>query len=227
MQADFIKSGRLSDSGFPDENHDITMDSTAFSMHYRSLARSELGELKTPSRMGLVSAEKTLTDDVSDANQGGLMVMTNDGKLILESSLLHDDFRSGGKDSNEMSLVRDDPHRYDYGRLSPTLDALLAEGSEDLHHASLQHLVDPISTSIFDENASGQKDLIGFEDEEIGSTHDINEMITAASDDVQEANIMSIQHVMKDVSNRHDWSANASDPINTLEQPINVRIIHF
>lgn len=31
-----------------------------------------------------------------------------------------------------MSLIGNNPNRYDYGGLSPTLDALLAEGCQDL-----------------------------------------------------------------------------------------------
>ncbi|KAK4802942.1 hypothetical protein SAY86_001145 [Trapa natans] len=175
VQPGFIRPGRFSDSGLSDENNDITMDSTAFSMHYHSLARSETGELKTPSRMGHGSTENFLNQDVTDGNQGSLMAMTNAGKLILESSLLLDDSKSAGKDSNEMSLVGDDTHKYDYGRLSPTLDALLAEGNKDLH----------------------------------------------AYVDVQEANAMSIQHVMRDVSNRHDCPAYTSDSSHTPQRPIN------
>lgn len=232
MQSDFIRPGRLSDSAFSDENHDITMDSTAFSMHYRSLARSESeGDLKTPSRMGLDFSEKTPTQDATETNQGSLMVMTNAGKMTLESSFPCDGAGSDGKDLNEMSLVGEEPHMYDYGRLSPTLDALLAEGSKDLHCASLSHLADYKPSSIFDENASGQQDLIGFGDEEIGRSFCDTNVAIAAAVDAQDANnyssIMPIQHVMKDVSNRHDWSANASESINTPERPINVRIIYF
>ncbi|XP_031407340.1 uncharacterized protein LOC116215672 isoform X2 [Punica granatum] len=223
VSASFIRPGRLSDSAASDENHDVTMDSTAFSMHFRSLARSESGgDLKTPSRAGLGFEEKTLTQDAAEeTNQGSLMVMTNARKLNQESSLPLDKFRSGGNDSNEMSLVGENQHRYDYGRLSPSLDALLAGGNEDLHWASVSLLADLNSLSGFDENRSSEKDLIDFGDEAIvGSTHDTDEVISAADVEVQEAN--PIQQVMKDVSNRNDWSASMPEykSISTPEQLI-------
>lgn len=57
----FIRQGQLSDSAALDDNHDVTMDSTAFSMHFRSLARSESGvDFKTPTGVNLSFEEKTL-----------------------------------------------------------------------------------------------------------------------------------------------------------------------
>nr|XP_016436826.1 PREDICTED: uncharacterized protein LOC107762943 isoform X2 [Nicotiana tabacum] len=60
VSPNFIRPGRLSDSAVSDENHDITMDSTAFSMHFRRFVRSDSGiDLKTPTEVSF--DEKTPT----------------------------------------------------------------------------------------------------------------------------------------------------------------------
>ncbi|KAI8552217.1 hypothetical protein RHMOL_Rhmol06G0249000 [Rhododendron molle] len=136
VSASFIQHGRFSDSAASDENHDITLDSTAFSMHFRSLARSDSGgDLKTPMGVHLSFEEKTPTQNTVPANIGSSMVLTV-AKPISESSTSVDKL-SGCRYSNDMSLVGESPQRYDYGRLSPGLDALLAEGSKDLHAVSV------------------------------------------------------------------------------------------
>ncbi|KAA8526644.1 hypothetical protein F0562_008153 [Nyssa sinensis] len=133
VSASFIRPGRLSDSAVSDENCDITMDSTAFSMHFHSLARSDLGgDLKTPTRVHLSFDEKTPFQNTIPTNLGSSMVLTV-SKKPLSQSYMPVEKLSGSTDSNDMSLVGENPHRYDYGRLSPGLDALLAEGSKDLH----------------------------------------------------------------------------------------------
>ncbi|KAE8654873.1 hypothetical protein F3Y22_tig00117034pilonHSYRG00048 [Hibiscus syriacus] len=96
----FIRPDRLSDSAASDDNHDITMDSTAFSMHFIALH-----------------------------DQKSLMVLTKVGKPKSPSPVPIDTF-SGGRDSSDMSLVGESMHRYDYGKLCPKLEALLAGGSE-------------------------------------------------------------------------------------------------
>ncbi|XP_058787220.1 uncharacterized protein LOC131661633 [Vicia villosa] len=116
VSTDFIKPGRLSDSGVSD---DITMDSTAFSMHYRSLARSDSGDLKTPTRF---DASMT-TPDAS----GSYMELTDGKKKAPQSPVL----RSGSGDSDYMSIVGQS-ETYDYARLSPGLVAILSYGSKDL-----------------------------------------------------------------------------------------------
>ncbi|KAF5960643.1 hypothetical protein HYC85_001852 [Camellia sinensis] len=132
VSASFIRPGRLSDSAASDENHDITMDSTAFSMHFRSLARSDSGgDLKTPTGVHLYFEEKTPTQNIVSTDLGSSMVLTVAKEPISISSTFVD------KLSGDMSLVEENPHKYDYGRLSPGLDALLAEGSKDLHTVSV------------------------------------------------------------------------------------------
>lgn len=124
VSTDFIKPGRLSDSGVSD---DITMDSTAFSMHYRSLARSDSGDLKTPTRF---DATMTTPGQNSDT-LGSYMELTDGEKKAPQSPVL----RSGSGDSDYMSIVGQS-ETYDYARLSPGLVAILAYGSKDLDGVS-------------------------------------------------------------------------------------------
>ncbi|XWS36668.1 hypothetical protein CRYUN_Cryun20dG0105200 [Craigia yunnanensis] len=131
VSANFIRPGRLSDSAASDDNHDITMDSTAFSMHFRSLVRSESGDLNTSSGVRLASEEKTPCQAMP-SDPESFMVLTKVKKLKSPSPVPINKF-SGGRDSNDMSLVGESMQSYDYGRLSPTLEALLAEGSKEFN----------------------------------------------------------------------------------------------
>ena len=135
MSASFIRPGRLSDSAASDEHHEETLDTTAFSMHYRSLARSESGELKTPTAVRLVFEEKT--KDSNPTGSGNSMALTEIKKLGSQSLVVPSEKVRVGEDSDDMSIVDANPNTYDYGRLSPTLDALLAESSKDLNAESV------------------------------------------------------------------------------------------
>ncbi|XP_004502105.1 uncharacterized protein [Cicer arietinum] len=126
VSTDFIRPERLSDSGVSD---DITMDSTAFSMHYRSIARSESGDLKTPTRF-----DATMTTvGQSSGTPGSYMELTKREKKVLQTPDL---VASSGGDSDDMSIEGEQRKTYDYGRLSPSLVAILAQGSSDLHSVS-------------------------------------------------------------------------------------------
>ncbi|KAL3363644.1 hypothetical protein AABB24_012746 [Solanum stoloniferum] len=131
VSPNFIRPGRLSDSAASDENHDITMDSTAFSMHFRRFVRSDSGiDLKTPTEVSF--EEKTPTQ----TSQRSSMELTMANKPISQSSMPVANF-SGISDSSDMSLIGENSRRYDYGILSPDLEALLAEGQERLHAVSV------------------------------------------------------------------------------------------
>lgn len=121
----------MSDSAASDENHDLTMDSTAFSMHFRSLARSESGDLKTPTGGQLFFEEKTPTD----SNKGSSMVYTLGKKPVPKSPVPITEI-SANHGSNDMSLVGESPNKYDYAKLSPELDALLAKTRKNLLYVS-------------------------------------------------------------------------------------------
>ncbi|XWS47286.1 hypothetical protein CRYUN_Cryun14cG0139500 [Craigia yunnanensis] len=132
VSANFIRPGRLSDSAASDNNDDITMDSMAFSMHFRSIVRSESGDLNTSTGVRLASEEKTPWEATMPSDPESFMVLTKVKKLKSPAPVPINKF-SGGRDSNDMSLVGESMHSYDYGRLSPTLEALLAEGSKEFN----------------------------------------------------------------------------------------------
>ncbi|KAB2634448.1 hypothetical protein D8674_041648 [Pyrus ussuriensis x Pyrus communis] len=137
VSANFIRPGRLSDSAASDDIHEATLDTTAFSMHYHSLARSDSGgDLKTPTAVRLAFEEKTPIHNTNVTDSGSLMSLTKPKMVTLQSSVPADRVRSG-EDSNDMSIIEENPHKYDYGRLSPILDALLAGGSKDMHADSV------------------------------------------------------------------------------------------
>ncbi|KAK3184576.1 hypothetical protein Dsin_031862 [Dipteronia sinensis] len=159
VSANFIRPGRLSDSSASDINPDITMDSTAFSMHFRSIARSESGDLKTPTVVHIGFEEKT-PSQVATSDSGNFMVFTKAKKPISQTSPPVGKV-SGSRDSNDMSLVGENPHRYDYGRLSPSVEAILAKGSEDISAVSIFGSASDTKpfkkseVSIFQENGCG------------------------------------------------------------------------
>lgn len=136
VSANFIRPGRLSDSMASDDNRDVTMDSTTFSMHFRSLVRSDSGvDLKTPTGDHLFFEEKTPTN--AD-NAGSSMVITMGKKPIPIVSTVPME-ASSGHYSSDMSIVGETFNKYDYGKLSPRLEALLVESRKDLLSFGVSH----------------------------------------------------------------------------------------
>ncbi|KAL8130838.1 uncharacterized protein LOC141711470 isoform X2 [Apium graveolens] len=134
VSGSFIRPGRLSDSTPYDDNHEVTMDSTAFSMNFRSLAKSDSGgDVLSSTGVQLTFDEKTPTQNSIPINQGSTMVLTVAKKPNLQSSSPPLAKSRSNSDSNDMSLVGDFSRRYDYGGLSPGLDELLAQTSKGLH----------------------------------------------------------------------------------------------
>ncbi|GAB4825332.1 hypothetical protein Ancab_008204 [Ancistrocladus abbreviatus] len=183
VSADFIKPGRLSGSAASDEHRDITMDSAAFSMHFRSLARSDSGgEFKTPTAVCLSFGERTPSQTTTSATFGNMMALTGTKKPGTQSSLRISKVTDGG-DSNDMSLVGTNPNRYDYGKLSPELDALLAEGSDVVQPILLSNYVEGLNSSPrlrkenlspkFGQNGSEKKDREDDRDASIGAYVDV------------------------------------------------------
>ena len=120
----------MSDSVASDDHHDLTMDSTSFSMHFHSIAGSESGiDLKTPTRGQLFFEEKTPTN----SNKESSLVFTL-GKPHVPRSFVSATEASENQSSNDMSLVLGNTNKYDYEKLSPELDAILAENRKNLLH---------------------------------------------------------------------------------------------
>ncbi|KAH6824203.1 hypothetical protein C2S53_011714 [Perilla frutescens var. hirtella] len=155
VSANFIKPGRLSDSAASVDHHEVTMDSTAFSMHYCSLAKSESGiDLKTPTGGQLFFEEKTPTR----SNEGSSMIFTLGKKPIPKSSSPVTEV-SANHSSNDMSLVGENPKKYDYDKLSPGLDALLAESRKSLRHVSQSDAITSLSPKRSTRQVSSSVDL--------------------------------------------------------------------
>ncbi|OAY76142.1 hypothetical protein ACMD2_17306, partial [Ananas comosus] len=121
VSTSFIRSGRPSDSGMSeDSNHDITLDSTAFSLHFRSIAPPDDRSANSAGSL------RTLRQIQNLGEPAGF-------KKIFANSKLSDGKASANRDGfSDMSLVADNPSRYDYGRLSPTLEALLNEVNQTM-----------------------------------------------------------------------------------------------
>lgn len=127
VSSSFIRSG-LSDSAVSNDDDELTLDARTFTEQFRHLLppNSE-GNYKTPTRTPLTFDGKTPpTGSTIGTNPESFMALTGLDKLSPAASV------SGGKSSGsggDMSLVEENPCMYDYGRLSPTLEANIAEGS--------------------------------------------------------------------------------------------------
>ncbi|XP_050205439.1 uncharacterized protein LOC126655347 [Mercurialis annua] len=195
VSVSFLRHGRFSDSAASDDNHDVTMDSTAFSMHFRSLARSESG--------GNTSIEKKTPSHIATPSDSELMDLTK-AKKLLPRFCLSVEKASGGRDSNDMSLISENPRNYDYGKLSPNLETLLAEGSKDLNDASVSHstnqnLLKRAEAFLSNEILNGQVDEEDYEEKEagkIGNTGKTTVDVSEGQMELDEANgSLSSNHV--------------------------------
>ncbi|GAB2262371.1 hypothetical protein Droror1_Dr00003368 [Drosera rotundifolia] len=187
VSADFIRPGRLSGSAVSNDNHDLTMDSAAFSMHFRSLASMEFGgELKTPKGISLVFDEKTPNQNVTTRTPGNSMVLTGSEKKKFVDSSSHINGTSDGGRSNDMTIEAEKPRTYDYGRLSPELEALLAQG-EDVRVGSICNEADglPLTT-----DAVTKEKMIS---EVHPSGHEFHSLME--SSDAQVAHLESTDHI--------------------------------
>ncbi|XVF81402.1 hypothetical protein PTKIN_Ptkin15bG0152300 [Pterospermum kingtungense] len=210
VSANFIRPGRLSDSAASEDNHDITMDSTAFSLHFRSIVRSDSGDLNTSTRVHLASEEKTPCETTMPSDPESFMVLTKVKKLKSPSPSPINKF-SGGRDSNDMSLVGESMHRYDYGRLSPTLEVLLAEGSMEINAIPASDSTSPklsiSEVALSHDNESDSMELSHYRNSDICNinNHDMSgEGISFAQDKLVEATgdltISLTDKIMRDCS---------------------------
>ncbi|CAA7407808.1 unnamed protein product [Spirodela intermedia] len=124
VSTSFIRSGGLSEVS-DDNNHDITLDSTAFSMHF-----SNILPLDDPS-INSVESPRTPTG-LSVTNDSEGFVLHSDAKKIPSRFGL---LKANGY-SSDMTLVAEYSNRYDYGKLSPTLQVLLAKVNETIQPQS-------------------------------------------------------------------------------------------
>lgn len=160
VSASFIRPGRLSDSAASDSNHDITMDSTAFSMHFRSLVMSESGELRTPGESHFFFGDKTPSQVGTPSDSRNFMLLT-EAKKHGSQSTPHAFKVSRSRGSNDMSLVGEHSNRFNYGQLSPTTEAIIAKVGENGNGGSIFDMQSPKKSegSIAQENGCGSMDL--------------------------------------------------------------------
>jgi hypothetical protein len=108
VSASFIQTGRPSDSGMSeDDNHDITMDSRTFSLHFRNIA--------PPDDCTANSAASLMTPNT--ASEGPLKELTASNPAT--TSIYGRDMLT------DMSLLSGNPRTYDYDKLSPTLSSMM------------------------------------------------------------------------------------------------------
>ncbi|MCL7050994.1 hypothetical protein MKW94_012701 [Papaver nudicaule] len=140
VSSSFIKSG-LSDSAVSNDNDELTLDARTFTENFRQLLppNSE-GNFKTPIRTPLTFDGKTPpTGSTMRTNSGSLMALTGLDKLSPAASVSGS--KSSGGGGGDMSLIEENSCMYDYGRLSPTLEANLAEGSKIVNDLFISYQV--------------------------------------------------------------------------------------
>ncbi|XP_020678447.1 uncharacterized protein LOC110096713 isoform X2 [Dendrobium catenatum] len=121
VSTSFINSGHLSESGMPDDNsHDITLDSTAFSLHFRNIAPPDdqsvnsAGSLRTP-----------IGDTMPTMPLGFFVGSDQTEKLSSKCSVGEKSNVSG--DRNNINLNIGGFRSHEYGKLSHSLEALMDE----------------------------------------------------------------------------------------------------
>ncbi|OVA19737.1 hypothetical protein BVC80_9059g60 [Macleaya cordata] len=183
------------------------------------------GNFKTPTRTQLTFEGKSPTGNSTPNHSGSFMVLTGDDKPIPRPSV------SGGKSSgcggsnDDMSLIDDNPHMYDYGKLSPTLDALLAESSKIMHDVSVSNQVNisksssPLNVSsrcnTFDDPGSEVKELNDSGDNElvhVDTQDPPTEMVSDVNSKLSEGNGGSSTSLIDQISNACSSSATDALP---------------
>ncbi|MFS7921751.1 hypothetical protein Hanom_Chr03g00240561 [Helianthus anomalus] len=165
VSTNFIRRDLL-DSAGSDENHDQTMDSTAFSMHYHSLARSDSGDMKTSTRVHLFEEKTPTLSSVPSDNTRNSMQLTLVNKPDFHPNISTSN-TSTGSPSNDMSLVGHYHDKYDYGNLLPVMDPLMTEDNNDMHVVSnISVLKSPIKDGKQNENGSDFMDFSYNQDNE-------------------------------------------------------------
>ncbi|WVZ79449.1 hypothetical protein U9M48_027025 [Paspalum notatum var. saurae] len=108
VSASFLQTGRPSDSGMSEDgNHDITLDSRTFSLHFRNIA--------PPDDCTANSAASLTTPNMASKGLVKELTASDPGRTS-----------SSGRDAlTDMSLLTGNPRSYAYGQLSPTLDSMM------------------------------------------------------------------------------------------------------
>ncbi|KAF7102899.1 hypothetical protein CFC21_103956 [Triticum aestivum] len=179
VSASFIQSGRPSDSGMSEDNgHDLTLDSHTFSLHFNNVIPP---------------------DDCSLHSAGSLRTLGPESATPLKALKGSESVKSsGGRDAlTDMSLCAENPKRYDYTNLSPTLNNLLQEVQEptspkdETNFITAKHA---LTLPAFEKERRQEKSYIGngVSSDELGSVSSLEEHITSSSDPTGEDNAMVV-----------------------------------
>ena len=179
VSASFIQSGRPSDSGMSEDNgHDLTLDSHTFSLHFNNVIPP---------------------DDCSLHSAGSLRTLGSESATPLKALKGSESVKSsGGRDAlTDMSLCAENPKRYDYTNLSPTLNNLLQEVQEptspkdETDFITAKHA---LTLPASEKEHRQEKSYIGngVSSDELGSVSSLEEHITSSSDPTEEDNAMVV-----------------------------------
>ncbi|XP_026378750.1 uncharacterized protein LOC113273208 [Papaver somniferum] len=129
----FIR-GHLSASAVSDDsNYETTLDSTDFKLHFQNLNQSDTeSDFKTPTRSHLsLECRTPSTGDLTGTNStGNLMFGVHKPTPAVSVS---GGTSSGAGAGNDMSLIDENSHIYDYGTLSHTLEAMMSKSQNILY----------------------------------------------------------------------------------------------
>ncbi|CAL9779312.1 unnamed protein product [Musa acuminata subsp. burmannicoides] len=153
VSTSFIGSGRLSESGMSDDtNHDVTLDSTAFSLHFRNIA---LADDCTADSM---RSMRTPTGDATTAGAASIIVPTGSKNPFLGSKLFAGNLSGSVGGSSNMSLIEEKSSKYDYGKLSSTLVNLLDQVNRSIQTRSPKSANKVIASDSHLSEVSGAKE---------------------------------------------------------------------
>ncbi|KAL6603848.1 hypothetical protein ACP70R_044209 [Stipagrostis hirtigluma subsp. patula] len=217
VSTSFIQSGRPSDSGISeDDNHDITLDSRTFSLHFRNVAPSDdctansAASLMTPNPASTESAMELIVSEPGVKSSGGRGTFT------------------------DMSLFTDDHESHDYAKRPPTLNNLVQKIKAVQQTMSPKAGVGDVTPNRFLNLAASDKEnreenlCIGndISSDELGTVNTLQEHISmqnpvsGGTDPVQEDNAMIIVgHVQSQENCDHGHVVVDPGVNKTLEPP--------
>lgn len=219
VSASFIQTGRPSDSGMSeDDNHDITMDSRTFSLHFRNIA--------PPDDCTAYSAGSLMTPNT--ASEGPLKELTASNPARASIN---------GRDTlTDMSLLSGNPRTYGYDKLSPTLNSMMKKikGSKQTNSPKLgisDVTPDCVLTLSTSEEESREENLCidnGVSSDELVMVNTIAEHISmrnpvsTSTDLIQDDNEMIIDVQENSKNCNHDHMDDDPGANNTAEPPAKI-----
>ncbi|RWW66960.1 hypothetical protein BHE74_00025636 [Ensete ventricosum] len=135
-----------------DSNHDVTLDSTAFSLHFRNIALADDCTACSTRSM------RTPTGDATTADAASIIVPTGSKNPFVGSKLFAGNLNGSVGGSSNMSLIEEKSSKYDYEKLSPTLVNLLDQVNRSLQTRSPKSAKKVIASDSHLSEVSGVKE---------------------------------------------------------------------